>query len=544
MAAVRPVTSPLPLPGGHTPVNHLRYPTTVTPTMDASAINSGLRLLTRRDSSALTAAIHFSPSRILHSPHYNRAVAFPSLLHHRYNNAASSSGSRPPQRVTMAAAATKMTARCPPLDLQAAKHHRLRFVRKLTTLLLSKPRQFLPLHVLSRHCRRYLTLAATPRRSVLSMVLRYPAIFRLFHAPSSSSQSLFVLSVGFTPAAAALAAEESRLREEIASSLAAKLQRLLMLTAHRRLLLSKIVHLAPDLCLPPDFRSRLCNRHPDRFRTVDTSYGRALELVAWDPALAAPLPALRAPDDDPRRPIIDRPPRFKQLKLRRGLNLKRRHRDYLIRFQELPEVSPFSPSQPGAGEAAAEKRACAVVREVLGMLVERRTLVDHLTHLRKDLGLPNKLRALLMRHPEMFYVSIKGQRDSVFLVEGYDDRGRLLDKDGLLAAKERLLALVGEGKRLRRQRRKSTAYDDDDAEEEGEGDDEEEEDGGFQDLFDSGIGDDWEELLGAGDVGVDGGDAVDWEEVEATERRVFWAVKSSPDDERLLHAAQPGDLVW
>ena len=32
-----------------------------------------------------------------------------------------------------------------------------------------------------------------------------------------------------------------------------------------------------------------------------------------------------------------------------------------------------------------------------------------------------------MRHPELFYVSLKGQRDSVFLVEGYDDRGVLIE---------------------------------------------------------------------------------------------------------------------
>ncbi|CAA6659816.1 unnamed protein product [Spirodela intermedia] len=146
-----------------------------------------------------------------------------------------------------------------------------------------------------------------------------------------------------------------------------KLQRLLMLSSHRRLLLSKLAHLAGDLGLPPDFRSGLCNRHPDRFRTVDTSYGRALELAAWDSSLAASLPPSPPAfsGDDPRRPIIDRPPKFKHLKLRRGLNLKRRHREYLIRFQELPEVSPFCSYSElvAASPELAERRACAVVRE-------------------------------------------------------------------------------------------------------------------------------------------------------------------------------------
>nr|XP_019701601.1 protein WHAT'S THIS FACTOR 1, chloroplastic [Elaeis guineensis] len=422
---------------------------------------------------------------------------------------------------------TTKIPRCRPLDRHAAKHGKLRFARKLKTLLLSKPRQFLPLRVLSR-CRAYLGLH--PSRSLRSMILRYPALFHLFYAPSRSSPtSDSLLAVTLTPAAAALAADESLLRARIAASLASKLQRLLMLSPRRRLLLTKLVHLAPDLGLPPDFRSRLCNHHPDRFRTVDTSYGRALELVSWDPSLAVSLPPIQNPSSDR---IIDRPPRFKQLHLRRGLNVKRRHRDYLIRFQELPEVSPYAAAAAAAASASAneeewwrwqrtaeeeEKRACTVVREVLGMTVEKRTLVDHLTHFRKDFGLPNRLRAMLVRHPELFYVSVKGVRDSVFLVEAYDHKGKLLVEDELLAEKERLLELVRKGKRMRRERRRevSSGDDSDDGDEEEE-DGEEEEDDGFEDLFESGIGDDWEDF----------GDGVN-EDVGDTEVEGFWVKKAA-----------------
>ncbi|KEH36423.1 plant organelle RNA recognition domain protein [Medicago truncatula] len=38
----------------------------------------------------------------------------------------------------------------------------------------------------------------------------------------------------------------------------------------------------------------------------------------------------------------------------------------------------------------AEKRCRVVIREVLGMTIEQRTLIDHLTHFRKEFGLPNK----------------------------------------------------------------------------------------------------------------------------------------------------------
>lgn len=342
------------------------------------------------------------------------------------------------------------------------RQNKIRFVQKLKTLLLSKPKHFIPLHILSK-CRSYLSLSKP--RSILSMIHRYPTIFELFAIPTpptpfNATKSCSQLCVRLTPAASALAAQESNLKSAISNVLAAKLQKLLMLSSHHRLVLSKLVHLAPDLGLPPNFRSRLCNEHPDKFKTVDTSYGRALELVSWNPELASPLSFTEV---DRRELIVDRPLKFKRLKLQKGLNLKRRHQDFLIRFRELPDVCPYTTvaSELSKESIEAEKRACSVVREILGMTVEKRTLVDHLTHFRKDFALPNKLRSMIIRHPELFYVSLKGQRDSVFLVEGYDDNGTLLEKDQSLVIKDRLMDLVMEGKRIRRERRKSEMSNDD-----------------------------------------------------------------------------------
>ncbi|KAG0459906.1 hypothetical protein HPP92_023034 [Vanilla planifolia] len=413
--------------------------------------------------------------------------------------------------------------RCPALDRRAAKHSKLRFVRKLKTLLLSKPKHFLPLRVLSR-CRAYLN--PPPSHSLLKMIKRYPALFRLFYAPSHTSPSLSLLSVTLTPAAAALAADEANLRARLADALATKLQRLLMLAPRHSLLLSKLVHLAPDLGLAPNFRSRLCNAYPSRFRTVDTSYGRALELVDIDHSIAVPLPPLGPFEEDPlRRPIIDRPPRFPQLRLRRGLNLRRRHRDYLIRFQDLPEVNPYSCSKAETAEME-EKRACAVVREVVGMTTEKRTLVDHLTHFRKDFGLTNRLRALLLRHPEMFYVSIKGARDSVFLVEAYDDKGRLLVPDELTSAKQRLANLVREGKRMRKEWRRGIdcIEEEEDEDEEEDDDDEDDDDNDFDILFEGGIGDDWEEFKLDEGIGAEEDMTIDelWIKRTASSENVSW----------------------
>uniref|UniRef100_A0A0D9W3G0 PORR domain-containing protein n=1 Tax=Leersia perrieri TaxID=77586 RepID=A0A0D9W3G0_9ORYZ len=293
----------------------------------------------------------------------------------------------------------------------------------------------------------------------------------------------------------------------------------------RTLPVSRIAHLAPDLGLAMDFRATLCPRHPDIFTFVNTSHGHALRLADPPPPPPSPLPpfgaaATAAPSDR----LIDRPRRFPHLQLRRGLNLRRAHRDYLLRFHSLPEVSPFEPLDEGASLEMAERRACAVVREILAMTVEKRTLVDNLTHFRRDFGLPNRLRALLVRHPELFYVSIKGVRHSVFLVEAFDDDGRLLVEDDMLVARDRLEELVREGKRMRRAKKKGHLALGGDSDEDDEEDDQEEEDsvemdGEFEDLLeDSGIGEDWEEM---GDRGEESDGDV---ELDAMEE--FWVKKA------------------
>ncbi|OAY74765.1 Protein ROOT PRIMORDIUM DEFECTIVE 1 [Ananas comosus] len=187
----------------------------------------------------------------------------------------------------------------------------------------------------------------------------------------------------------------------------------------------------------------------------------------------------------------------------------------------------------------AERRACAVVRELLAMTVEKRTLVDRLTHFRKDFGLPNRLRAMLVRHPEMFYVSIKGVRDSVFLVEAYDDEGKLAVEDEMLAERERLMELVGEGKRMRREMRRGTPVDDINCrgeEEEEEEEQEEEEEDGFEDLLEFGIGgEDWEEIYGEEGGEDDGDEGGDVEE--------FWVKRAAAAG--LVGDGEPKDLeVW
>nr|AFK46220.1 unknown [Lotus japonicus] len=226
-----------------------------------------------------------------------------------------------------------------------------------------------------------------------------------------------------TPDAERLYFEELRVRNEMEGFLVLKLRKLLMMSMEKRILLEKIAHLMTDLGLPLDFRDTICRRYPQYFKVVATEGGPALELTHWDPELAVSAAELSAEEKRARELeelnlIIDRPPKFNRVKLPKGLNLSKGETRKLMQFRDLDFISPYSDfSMLRFGSREKEKHSCGVVHEILSLTLEKRTLVDHLTHFREEFRFPERLRGMLIRHPDMFYVSLKGDTDSVFLRE-------------------------------------------------------------------------------------------------------------------------------
>ncbi|KAL4198914.1 hypothetical protein AMTRI_Chr03g48450 [Amborella trichopoda] len=325
---------------------------------------------------------------------------------------------------------------------------------KRSCSLLSNKTSFVPssFHLLKQHtttCKS--TPTPNPPISLALKPIPHPPTRQIDATPPSSTSVITQTPLSHSHACCLeLYAQESSLKAQIEGQLIRKLRKLLMLAQHRRLLLSKLVHLGPDLGLPIDFRSKLCQKYPPILQSH--------RYQLWD---------------------------------------------YLFKFEEMNQVSPYSDAKgfmPFTKEA--EKRACGEVREVLGLTMEKRTLVDHLTNFRKDFGLPNRLRAMLVRHLEMFYVSLEGLRNSLLLTEAYEGR-ELLDKDQLLGAKERLmeLKLYGGG------------GEDDEADYDDTDDIDDDDDGfSFRDLWESGIGKYWEEVI-------------EEEEENVYEIGEFWSVK-------------------
>lgn len=329
-----------------------------------------------------------------------------------------------------------------PFDNVVQRDKKLKLVLKIRKILVSHPNRTMPLRELGKHRR---VLGLQRGRRFIALLKKFPSVFEI------EEEGAYMLNLKLTPEAERLYLEELKIRNEMESLLVVKLRKLLMMSLEKRILVEKIGHLRTDLGLPLEFRDTICHRYPQYFKVVPTDRGPALELTHWDPELAVSAAEMdeeenRARELESKNLIIDRPLKFNRVQLPKGLKLSKNEMRRICQFRDMPYISPYSDfSHLSPGTPEKEKHACAVVHEILSLTVEKRTLVDHLTHFREEFRFSQQLRGMLIRHPDMFYVSLKGDRDSVFLREAY--RGsNLVDKDRLLLVKEKMRALVSESR--------------------------------------------------------------------------------------------------
>ncbi|KAI8026781.1 hypothetical protein LOK49_LG02G00155 [Camellia lanceoleosa] len=297
-----------------------------------------------------------------------------------------------------------------PFDNVIQRDKKLKLVLKIQKILVSQPDRVMSLRDLGRYRR---ALGLQKRRRFIALLRKFPAIFEIVE------EGVYSLQFKLTPEAERLYLEEMRIRNEMEGLLVIKLRKLLMMSSEKRILLEKIAHLKTDFGLPLEFRDTICHRYPQYFRVVSTGRGPALELTHWDPELAVSAAELAEEENQTRELeekdlIIDRPLKFNRVKLPRGLNLSKGEMRRICQFRDMPYISPYSDfSAIRSGTLEKEKHACGVVHEILSLTVEKRTLVDHLTHFREEF------------------------RDSVFLREACRD-SHLIEKDRLLLIKEKL----------------------------------------------------------------------------------------------------------
>lgn len=321
--------------------------------------------------------------------------------------------------------------------LEAALRRNRRWIvnNQIKRLLLRFPSRSAPVRFLQS---RFKTLDLLGRAA--NWLRKYPSCFELL----DGDEPCF----GFTKRMDALVDAEEAAVAASEPAMAGRLARVLMLARGRRLQVSKLAALRGPLGLPDDYLLRLLPGRTDLFRLANPYPHRRnaaeLELLRWVPSLAvSAVEATASASYSPARFTCSLPPSWAKSHAK------------MDEFNSTPYISPYSEewAVPGT-DAEAEKRAVAVVHELLSLTLWKKMSVLKLEHFRREFGLPEDTARMLLWHPCLFYVSNRYKIHTVVLREGYEG-SELKDKDPVVAAKDRLGELMQEGLHEYNQRRRA-----------------------------------------------------------------------------------------
>ncbi|KAI4376461.1 hypothetical protein MLD38_014220 [Melastoma candidum] len=318
------------------------------------------------------------------------------------------------------------------LEIVVEKHKIVSKVLVLLEVLEKEQEMIIPMRSLDEY-RRQINLPKPHK--IVDFIRKSPKLFELYKDRKG------VLWCGMTEACEDLVKERERLIGENADKAAEYVTRMLMMSVDKRLPIEKIAYFRREFGLPADFRKMWVHQYPQHFRLVNSEY---LELLSWNPEWAITelektvLGEIDVRNHSPGLLSLPFPLKF-------PANYKKvyRHGGKIEHFQKRSYLSPYADARGlEAGSKEFDKRAVAVMHELLSFTMEKRLVTDQLTHFRREFVMPQKLMRLLLKHFGIFYVSERGKRFSAFLKEAYEG-GELAKKCPLVLWKEKVLGLVG-----------------------------------------------------------------------------------------------------
>lgn len=225
--------------------------------------------------------------------------------------------------------------------------------------------------------------------------------------------------------------EERAVANSMATDRVNTVRKLLMMSATKRMPLSKIHHCRFVFGIPDDFEDRVA-KYPDYFRiSVDDGDGRrVLELVSWDPTLA--VSALE-----------------REFKIVEEREVKKRATKFslvddddkgkLHLLYTLPLVSPYSDgSKLDLCSLEAEKYRAGRLHEFLSLTLEKKAYMHHIAEFKEELSLTKHTYRMLLKQPNTFYVAGTVKNWVVFLKDAYYENGILKEKDPQVVFNEKL----------------------------------------------------------------------------------------------------------
>ncbi|PIA55164.1 hypothetical protein AQUCO_00800118v1 [Aquilegia coerulea] len=267
-------------------------------------------------------------------------------------------------------------------------------------------------------------------RKVARSIERHPLIFQVYRHSDAK------LWFGFTEFMDNLIEEEREIMNLMEKDRVLKVRKLLMMSAKKRIPLSKIYHCRLLFGFPEDFRDRIC-KYPDYFRVVVEDDGkRILELVNWDPLLAVSALERDFIVDEDR---VKKAFKFPIINHGKDLNLDEDDERKMNLLNTLPLVSPYSDgSELKLWSLDAEKYRVGLLHEFLSLTLEKRASIHHIVEFKEEFSLTKHTYQMLSKQPRTFYLAGTEMNWAVFLKDAYTSDGVLMDKDPQVVFNEKL----------------------------------------------------------------------------------------------------------
>ncbi|XP_076953895.1 protein ROOT PRIMORDIUM DEFECTIVE 1-like [Bidens hawaiensis] len=318
-----------------------------------------------------------------------------------------------------------------------------RKVLKLQELILSQPNTMLTSARLDNLSRRL----GFKQYEAGRFVLKFPHIFDVFEHPVQR-----ILYCRLTRKALVQIQQENEAVMAQIDDCVTRLRKLLMLSNTKWVGLEHVRIARREFGFPEDFEYSVILKHPQFFRLFEDkeSKSKYIELVETDPKLG--VCAIEKVREHEYREkggdaenirfsfIINFPSGFKTGKY---------YKIAVWKWQRLPYWSPYEDvsgydMRSLEAQKRMEKRAVAMIHEILSLTVEKKISLERIAHFRVTMNLPKKLKDFLLQHQGIFYISTRGnygKLHTIFLREAYN-KGELVEPNEVYLARRNLAKLI------------------------------------------------------------------------------------------------------
>ncbi|CAN1187994.1 Protein ROOT PRIMORDIUM DEFECTIVE 1 [Linum perenne] len=281
---------------------------------------------------------------------------------------------------------------------------------------------------------------------VSEFIQKYPHIFEIFPHPIRRN-----LCCRITSKMKDLMSEEAKVTKECELEVLWRLKKLLMMSKNGTLHVHALRMIRRELGLPEDFRDSILDKYRSVFQMVDLEI---VKLVSRDESLGlAEIEKWREKEyKDKWLSELETKYAF-PIHYPTGFKIKGGLREQMRNWQRVPYLKPYEKIGGGRIRGSSwveqcEKRAVAMIHELLSLTVEKRVEVQRIAHFKKDFGMEMEvnLRELLLKHPGIFYISTKGSTQLVFLREAYA-KGCLVESNPIYVVRKKMLDLILVGRR-------------------------------------------------------------------------------------------------